>query len=196
VPERDRAQQVEAGRDPETLSQFALAAEHPEEQRPQSGVFGCEQERHHRHRRVDRPIRDRPRRRTGTEAGPGLVGFGVTVDVRLGVGERQGDHRCGEQVLPAERIPLDRRQRRIPELRRLLALQHHEMPSLGLARAGRPRRQLDQTVEHVGFDPTGVERTGHPARADDLGELGHRIAVERRRQRFPSLRRSSAIVHP
>ena len=57
------------------------------------------------------------------------------------------------------------------------ALQDDEVPPLGLAGAGRPRRQVDQTVEHSGFERAIVERTGHPACADDLGELGHDIAV-------------------
>ena len=51
------------------------------------------------------------------------------------------------------------------------------MPSLGLAGARRPGCQVDQTIEHAGFQRASVERTCHPASSDDLGELGHDIAV-------------------
>ena len=65
---------------PERPAQGGLAVEDAEEQRAEPGVLGAEQQRHHRHRRVDRPVRRRPRLGAGSESpaigsGAGLVGL-------------------------------------------------------------------------------------------------------------------------
>ena len=88
----------------------------------------------------------------GPEAGLRLVGLGITVDVGLGVGERQRDHGCAQQPLPTERVTAHGRQRLVPEHCRLVAFEHDEVPSLRLAGARCPRRQLDEVVEDCRFD--------------------------------------------
>jgi hypothetical protein len=176
VAQRDGAEQLQARRDAESVAQLALVAEHAEEQRTEPLVLGGQQQGHHRHRRVDRPVRHRPGARAGAQTGLCLVRLGVAGHVGLRIGERQRDHRGVQQPLPAERVALDRRQRDVPEQRRLLAFEHHEVPPLGLAGARCPCGEFHQAFEHPGVERAVVERPGHAPGSDDVGEFRHVIA--------------------
>ena len=177
-----------SGRDAERGAELGLALEDAEEQRAEAGVLGGEEQRHHGHRRVDRPVRRRPRRGRAAEPACRLVRLRVAVEVRLRVGERQGDHRRVEQAGEGEAAALVGRERDVPEPRRLVARQHDEVPALGLAGAGCARGEVDELVEQLVRDRIGPERPRHPPPADDVGEVAQ--------VRAPSLTRSSAIVQP
>src|SRR5215217_6209022 len=82
VAEGDGPEDLHEGRDGEDPAQLPLAAEDAEEERAEADVLGSEQHRHDRHRRVDGPVRRRPRLRPGAEAAGPLVGLRVALDVR------------------------------------------------------------------------------------------------------------------
>jgi hypothetical protein len=126
---------------------------------------------------VDRPVRRRPGVGALAEPRAGLVGLGIPRDVGTWVGEGQQDQRCAEQPGPPETAATLDREGVPPEAVGVIALEHHQVPSLGLARAGRAARQVDETVDEVGLDRVGREAAAHPSPPDDGLELAHRSAA-------------------
>ena len=155
--ERDRSEQVEPVGHAEIAAERVLALEHAEEQGTQPDVLRRQQQGHHRHRRVDRPVRRRPRLDSGAEAAPCLVGLAVALDVRRRISERQQDHGRVEQTLPTEAVPSFLRQGVAPETFGIAVPQRDGMPALRLARTRRPRRQLDEVLEQRRFDGSPLE---------------------------------------
>ncbi len=102
-------------------AKLRLSVEHTEEQGSEAGVLGGEEQRHHGHRSVDRPVRRRPGAGRSSESAGSLVRLGVAVQVRLRVGQGQGDHRDIEQMRKGEAGALVGWQRDVPEPRRLVA---------------------------------------------------------------------------
>ena len=149
-------------------------------------------------RGVDRPVRHRPGVGRRPRPVAALSGSRVAVDVGLGVGERQGDHRGVEQPLPAERRRAARRQGDVPEPGRSRRPRARRSPALGVAGARCPAAPGRRSaVEQLGgVDRPWVEGPDHPPAADDLGELGMavgrsaaRAELERGPRPWPSRRR-------
>ena len=193
VAEGDRTEQLESGRNAEGGTQLGLAA---------------------RTRRTTTHRVRRPRRRGAASSPPSpcrssstapamtrsnrrvpwrLVRLGVAIQVRLRVGQRQGDHRRVEEAGEGEPESLVSRERDVPESRRFVAGQHDEVPTLGLAGARRPRCEIDEVVEQLERDWIAAERPGHPPPADDWQRAAPTVLAQ---VRAPSLTRSSAIVQP
>ena len=183
---------VEPRRDAEHLAQLALAVEHPEEQRPEPDVLGGQQQRHHRHRRVDRPVRHRPRVGPAPRPVRALSGSAYRSVYASGSAKRQ------------QRSPVRRAAAASGTSRRRTAgsvmsqnsavsspssttrCQPWVLPALGARDARSTRSSITPGRRRR------VERPRHPPIADDVGELGH----DRLSQRSPSLTRSSAMVQP
>ena len=179
---------------PSAARSSASPLEDAEEQRAETGVLGGEQQRLHGHRRVDRPVRRRPRVGRGAEPGCRLVRFGVAVEVRLRIGERQGDHRCVEQVR-ARRTPprssagnVTSQNRAVSAPSSTTRCQPCALPALGRARgevderrraARRESGRAGRPGSSAGGGRRRRSRSGAGAELDEI--LGHRPAVDDQR---------------
>ena len=172
---------------------LALAGEHGEEQRAEPSVLGGEEQRHHRHRGVDRPVRRRPcvRARPRGRLRP--------CPAPSSAPRRHADRRAATRS-PARRAAAGRgtsappRRSVTPQKRSVCSpssttrCQPCVLPALG-DRAG----EIDEMIEEGRRRPASGRTTAHPPPADDVVQLSHgRGSLGR----APSLSRSSAIVQP
>ena len=151
--ERERAEQLHPAGMPSAWRSSRSPRNTPKNSAPSPSVLGRQEHRHHRHRGVDRsstaPATRRCRRRGRSPACRARSSARCTPAGR----RAGGDHRRIEQALPAERAAPHRRQRDVPEPRRLGALEHDEVPALRLAGARRARAEVDELVEQLGQRP-------------------------------------------